>query len=617
MTRHPRTISVSNLLKQIWQGDIQIIQAGVPINTDSIGVREESPLPAIAADQLSKAESNSIARKVAYVTAVEKAHLTRGMRKAIARLVAKVAERIGDSKAPSASTVMEWMKKRYQASGSPLALLDRRGRRQMPSKLHPKLDALLSKSIRTVYLTRSQHSMRLTQTKVHAEADKLVREGGLPKEQSRVSLSTISRRIAEVDHHRVVEARLGPSRARLLSRVAMDGTTARYPLDVVEVDHTPLNWVVVCDRTGLPLGRPTLTVAIDAYSGYVLGLYVSFYGPGLTSVSGAMRFAIRPKDDLIKGIKLEKPWLAMGVPDLIKVDNGLEFHSPMFQRIGWQLGSHFTYCRVRTPWIKPHVERFFGGLDQLTLTRGKVHKRVANVLNLDPVKDAAITFSALVQGLIMFCVDYYPFQINERKLARPFDLFEEGLQSTPAVAFPDDLEALRRISALSTQLTLNQGGITLRGLPYGGAEQLPARMRREKVRTWVKWDPDDLSQIWFEDPATKQWIASPCRWHDYAAGLSWNQHLLIRRFARQEFKKQDALEYLERARLRLHEHWLEAACHRKGPDRKLAAQISGLTSSRVLEPSESKEPPLPVPVSEEQVKAMPAFDPADFEMVEW
>ena len=83
----------------------------------------------------------------------------------------------------------------------------------------------------------------------------------------------------------------------------------------VQIDHTPLNWVVICDRTGLPLGRPLLTVAICAYSGYILGFYLSFYGPGVSSVSGVLRNVIRVKDDMVANAGLKHPWLSCGLPD--------------------------------------------------------------------------------------------------------------------------------------------------------------------------------------------------------------------------------------------------------------------------------------------------------------
>lgn len=470
------------------------------------------------------------------------------------------------------------------------------------------------KAIQRVYLTRARNSMVYTQAVIHAEADKMVRAGQLAANEARVSKATLSRRIADIDRYRRIEARHGSARARMVCRTSMDGASADYPLQRVEVDHTPLNWVVVCDRTGLPLGRPLLTVLVDAFSSYVLGFYVSFYGAGLTSVSGALRCAIRPKDDMTQGLSLSNRWLAEGIPDRLVLDNGLEFHSPVFQLMGWELGMDFTYCRVRTPWLKPHVERFFSTLDTLTLAKGRIHKRMANVVETDPVDGAAVMFSDFVKGIVQFVVDVHPFQINQRKLARPYDLFADGMERRPAVHFPRDMEALRMVSALSATRTVGPGGVEIEGLPFGGPELLDMRKRHgERFRALVKWDPDHISRIWVQDPKSRDWVVSDCRWQSYTAGLSWNQHRTIRKFARQELKNCDAVEYLEKARLQLHNHWMEAAAWKTRADRKLAAIAAGYTSARVLDSdseqstqalSAAASPPPPAPLCEEEFEVV-------------
>lgn len=623
-TRRPGTMPKQKLLKSIWAGDIVLMgRDSGPLATDE----KPATTPLIAYENLKGARLESFQRKMSYVVAVRQAHLSRGMRRPIERLVRQVAQRINDAKAPTSSTVMRWLRIFETAEQAPQSLVDGNAQRVRVSKLHPEMDRLVNESIRKYYLTRDRFSLRHTLSMVRAQAKPLVAQGKLTEADTQLSLSTLSRRVNAMDRHRVIEAREGAARARMVTRTTMDGTTARYPLDVVEVDHTPLNWVVICDRTGLPLGRPLLTVMIDAYSGYLLGFYVSFYGAGLSSVSGAVRCALSMKADLVAGIKLENIWLAEGIPDTVKLDNGLEFHSPVFQRMGWELGSSFTYCRVRTPWLKPHVERFFASLDNLTLARGRVHKRVANVINLNPDEDAAIMFSAFVRGLVMYVVDYHPFQINERKLARPYDLMQDGLLSVPPARFPHDMERLRMVSALSKQLTVHQGGVELHGLPFGGAELLPMRQAHGKrFKTWVKWDPDDMSQIWVQDPRSLQWVASPCRWGAYANGLSWNQHLLIRKFARQELKSSGAYEYLERARLRLHDHWQESVSWKTRADQKLAARFCGATSARVL-----GAPTAPAsiavtapsvaapaePISNQQVKAYSFVDSDDFQVIDF
>lgn len=414
-TRRPGTIPKHKLLKAIWSGDIELIGYE---NSSPPPEGKAAVQPLLSYDSLKEAHLDDLKRKMAYVVAVRQAHLSRGMRRAIERLVTQVAQRLNESKPPSSSTVMRWLRTFETAEQAPQALVSGNAQRVRISKLHPEMDRLVVESIRKYYLTRDRFSLRHTLAMVRAQSRPLIVAGKLTEADTKLSLSTLSRRVQALDRYRVIEAREGPGRARMVTRTTMDGTTAQYPFDVVEVDHTPLNWVVVCDRTGLPLGRPLLTVMIDAYSGYVLGFYVSFYGAGLSSVSGVLRCALQPKLDMVSGIALEHVWLGDGIPDLTRLDNGLEFHSPVFQRMGWELGSHFTYCRVRTPWLKPHVERFFGSLDNLTLARGRVHKRVASVMNIDPAKDAAVMFSAFVRGLVMYVVDYHPFQINERKLAR-------------------------------------------------------------------------------------------------------------------------------------------------------------------------------------------------------
>lgn len=613
-TRRPSTLTKSQILKGIWDKKYQVVSAE--------GVEITSPKGrAVPVDlsSLDEEDTQIIDRKLAYINALQKAHVTLGQRERIKNLIPKVSLSISDSHPPKPSTVMSWAR-RYEKEGRhPIALKSGNSCRMSEVRLHPVVEEVLRAGIQNVYLKKSKPSQLHTLDIVRRDIAKKVALGELDQKDASVSRSTLSRRISEIDAYHRIAARDGRSRARLLSRTSMDGTQAKYPLQHVEIDHTILNWVVICDRTGLPMGRPVLTVAIDAFSGYVLGFYVSFYGAGLSSVSGVVRNMLQPKADLVQGIKLEHRWLSDGIPDELILDNGLEFHAAAFKRMAWELSSDITYCRVRTPWLKPHVERFFATLNFLTLSKGRVFKKDANIERLDPQKDAAISFSDLVKGLTMFVVDVHPFQVNQRKLARPYDLMLEGLELCPPVTYPGDMDALRLTSALSANLTLGQGGVELRGLPFGGPELLPLRKRLAgAAKVLVKWDPDDLSEIWIQDPFEKTWIQSPCRWQDYANGLSWNQHLLIRKFAREKLKASGAYEYLQAARLRLHDHWMEATSYRNRADATLAGRFSGVTSARVLAPQASTTPepkstPIPRLTANVEVDASQGCDVLEFD----
>lgn len=609
-TRRQALLDKGELMKQLWSGRLTLLNGSDAAPSDA---HIAAPTVQVLAS-LKPAARQEIERRLAYLTGLDKAHVSPGMRAKVGKVIDAVADRLGDTAKPSASTVMDWARQLRAAQGYAGALVDKRAMRKNNRRIAPAMEQIVASTLQRVYLTRARNSLVHTQAVIHAEAARKVRSGQLAPDKARISLATLSRRVADVDRYRVIEARHGSARARMVCRTSMDGASADYPLQRVEVDHTPLNWIVVCDRTGLPLGRPLLTVLVDAFSSYVLGFYVSFYGAGLTSVSGALRCAIQPKGEMTAGLSLANRWLAEGIPDRLMLDNGLEFHSPVFQLMGWELGMDFTYCRVRTPWLKPHVERFFSTLDTLTLAKGRIHKRITNVVEIDPVDGAAVMFSDFVKGIVQFVVDVHPFQINQRKLARPHDLFAGGLERRPAVHFPRDMEALRMVSALSATRTVGPGGVDLEGLPFGGAELLDMRKRHgERFKALVKWDPDDMSRIWVQDPKSKEWVDSACRWHQYTSGLSWNQHRTIRKFARQELNNCRAVEYLEQARLKLHAHWMEAVAWKTSSDRKLAAVAAGYTSARVLSgdppPTDSRKgpssrPETPAPLCEEDFETV-------------
>lgn len=580
ITRRPSVVDRLTLLKGIWDKTYSIV---VPSSQGSSKSESGALDETIDIGSLKDSVRSGIERRMEYVDALQKAHISRGQRKRIEAITKKVAARLNDSRPPSASTVMDWARKFQKNGHSAHALMNGNATRVRQRRKSERMNRLVTHMLQTVYLTKAKHTLQHTLDRIKAEAKKLVEKKEMEAREANISLSTLSRRVREIDFFRRIAARDGIPRARILCRTVMGGAGASYPLERVEIDHTPLNWVVVCDRTGLPLGRPLLTCMIDAYSGYVCGMYLSFYGPGLSSVSGVIRNALMPKNEFTRGVTLKNPWIAHGLPDQLVLDNGLEFHAKAFKLMAWELACQLMFCRVRTPWLKPHIERFFASLDYLTLSRGRVHKRVTNVVNLDPRKDAAIKFSDLVKGLIMFIADVHPFEINERKLARPFDLYSEGQHMCPPVAYPGDMHSLKMSSALSKILTVSQGGVELHGLPYGSAELLPMRKRYGGTfKTLIKWDPDNMSEIYIQDPELKSWVSSPCRWDEYSDGLSWNQHLVIRKHAREKLKSNGAYEYLQSARLELHDHWLNATSHKTTADSTLAARYSGATSARVM-----------------------------------
>lgn len=586
VTKRPTVLKRGELIRKIYNDDIQVVWSDeASVNPEATGLQTTVDISSLPQKQRDELEL-----RLGFVRALQRHRVSKGQRERVAQVIAKHAAALGLKKVPSSSAVMEWTR-RYQASSkNPSALLSRNGTRKTKKRVTQAVEELIWQALKRHYFNRKRHTARHAFEQLKAELKKAAEAGQIDRSDVAIAYPTLCRRINEVDLYHRVSTRDGVARARMVCRTAFPGGVPTYPYQKVEIDHTPLNWVVVCDRTGLPLGRPTLTTAIDGFSGYMLGLYLSFYGPGATSLSGVLRSALQPKDEVINSLGLTNPWYGDGLPDDAWVDNGLEFHSYVFKMIAMSLGFDITYCRVRTPWLKPRVERFFSTLNTLTLAGGRVSKVVANVARIDPYKDAVITFGDLVAGLLKFVVDVHPWEPNWRKMATPIELFRDGIEHAPPAVFPGNLHQLKLASGMSKQLTFSQGGIELHGLPFGSyAFKDIANRWGTGLKLLCKWDPDDISKMYVQDPAL-QWHEAQCRWPEYAEGLSFNQHQLIRKHARAHLKSADRMEALERARQELHEHWMSCTRSRSRSDSLKSARFAGLTSHRVVQPSATETP---------------------------
>lgn len=585
----------------------------------------EENRPVILTDltSLKEKERAQLERVMDYVMWMRRKKITKGQRYRIEIEIPKVAKsrekarrKEGappqEEKLPKPSAVMAWMRE-YEKSGcNPAALLSGNRCRRRQKRLPHEVEEVVDRKIRTVYLQPYRHTLRHTRELVLEELKRLVAQKKLCEADARVSLATIQRRVQDFDPYDRDRARFGSPYARAKYRTTVEGNRASRVLQRLECDHTLLDFVVVCDRTWLPLGRPTLTLLVDSNSGYIVGVYISFYGPGLTSAINVIKNGILPKDEWVTAAGLSQPWLGCGIPEMFVFDNGLEFHSRQLRLVAWELGVDVKYCRTRMPWVKPRVERFFAELGYLTLTRGRVHKPQPNTVWADPAKENCITFSAFVIGLLKFIVEVHPFELNSRRLELPFDLFKEGCDLLPPPAFPLDLERLNMIAAMSKQLTVAHHGVEFEGLNYSGEEVRDLRRRvGAKFTSLVKWNPDDLSLAYIKDPTSDAWVAAPSMQPEYTTGLSWVQHKAIRAFKRA--KGIAGSDALMRARLALHDHWgneMKKAKSRLSQQR--AAKFLGISSNQVVLPEKSRSQ-IDVLVPQEEMTVPPKKEIATLE----
>jgi transposase InsO family protein len=134
------------------------------------------------------------------------------------------------------------------------------------------------------------------------------------------------------------------------------------PLAVVQIDHTVADVFLIDPLSRQPIGRPTLTVAIDVATRCVLGICLSLEAPSSLLVALCLEHAVFPKDDWLGAIGTSVEWPMYGRMSALHSDNGREFHSSGFRR-GCDLNRiEVIYRPPATPRFGGHVERLIGTL---------------------------------------------------------------------------------------------------------------------------------------------------------------------------------------------------------------------------------------------------------------
>lgn len=507
---------------------------------------------------------------------------------------------------PSVWTLRRWLRLFMKSDRNPYVLLDRRTCASHRKRFDRAAELLIESAISRHFLQFRGVSARETWRRLRDEIKAKNRaEGGATSVPSE---SSVLRRVKEVDPFVQDYKRLGPGFARNKWRYSLKGDTSTRILERVEVDHTWLDLWVLDPRTGVPIGRPWITVLIDRFSGYILGMHISFYGPSVGSVAAAMRNAIFPKDELLLAIPGGGlSWTAMGIAEMYVLDNGLEFHARAFLRLCWELRSDLLFNPVRRPWLKSSVERCMLEVSRILPRSGKVYTPKKNVLPEDPKKGAAILFDDLCLGLLRWAADAFPKSIHPKTLVRPLDLWEEGRLAAPLPMFPLSFDNFDIISGVSAARTINGEGAFFNYLRFNSTElQDYRRSHGAKFRTELRFNPDDISQVHVFLPKAKSWLPVSLEQpgQGYGDGLSLIQHEIIRHEAGKKLTRQNAEEELARAQERLRDQWSAAIARgvKVRRDSNLV-RLQGLTSAKVFgkptnEQAAARVMPEPSPIME-------------------
>ena len=187
-------------------------------------------------------------------------------------------------------------------------LLGHSGRPLGSRLLEPQREAVIQSAIQHYYLTKERPRIADLMREIGA----ICQQRGLRPPNFR----SVKRRLNAFDPGAVMKARMGGKAAAAIFRpVGMRSSKTRLlPMDLVQIDHTPLDVIVVDERDRRPIGRPYLTLAIDVATRTVPGFCISLEPPSTVSVALVLTHAVLPKDDWLADRELRIQWPVAGLP---------------------------------------------------------------------------------------------------------------------------------------------------------------------------------------------------------------------------------------------------------------------------------------------------------------
>ncbi len=218
--------------------------------------------------------------------------------------------------AVSSRTIKRWIE-RYTLSGFKGLVTSESFGGKGGTRTDKESESILQKVIEEQYFTKQQKNKAEVYREFESESNlkglTSVDENGNVRPP--IPRSTIYRRLALLDQREVTLRRLG-NRAYVQKHCLKGGRypDVEYPLETILIDHTKLDIILRDPITRKPIGRPWITVAIDAFSRCIWAFYLSLEPPNADTVGLVIIIGCKIKSQLAKSLGCESEWPVYGLP---------------------------------------------------------------------------------------------------------------------------------------------------------------------------------------------------------------------------------------------------------------------------------------------------------------
>jgi putative transposase len=423
-------------------------------------------------------------------------------------------ELVARSAGKSSATIYRWLS-RFEKSGLVTSLIRTPRSDRGGSRLEKEVEDVVQRVIQEEFLTDQRKSV----LKVYEAIKLACHEDDLTPPNR----NTIYERIRAIDDRIKMSERVGPKAAKeKYEPLRGKFPGADFPLAVVQIDHTPMDIIVVDEEDRIPISRPFLTISLDVYSKMIHGFCMSLEHPSTLTAGLALGHGVARKDEWLAKRNITESWPIYGKPRKIHTDNGSEFVGKTFGRACDEHNIKQEWRPKGQPNYGPHIERafrtFMGEVHNLP---GTTFSNVAQRLDYDSAGHACMTLKELELWFTYFVIYVY----HQRPHAgitdvAPINLYNQAVHGTdksPGIGLPAPIQDEHKFRLDFTPFvtrTVQVGGVTIDYIQY----QAPI-LRKWVARTdpttgksmsfHFARDPRDISIIYFLDPDTNQYEPIP------------------------------------------------------------------------------------------------------------
>ena len=368
-------------------------------------------------------------------------------------------------------------------------------------------------------------------------------------------------------------------------------------LDVFAMDSLTLRWVGV-----------ELTIAVDLFSRCVVALRLSPVSTKAVDASlvlfeaispdskartggGLLPYAGVPSGVIVAGDTRPAVGLPAVAPETLVVDHGKIYVSAHLRSVCQRLGVSIQPGRPFQPTDKAVVERIFRtvGEDLLAALPGYKGPDVYG-RGEHPELEAYYFLDELELIIREWIAERYHRRAHAGLVApevpgldlSPNDMFELGVARAGRMLVPARADLVYDFLPVAWR-TIQNYGVELHGLRYDGPGVSPYRNRTSDIMgphagKWpVRFDPDDVRRVFFQDPDTSEWHT-----------LWWEHHSDIRvpfsaetlAYARGLARQTDRFPDDRRALGELLERW-DAGLTRNPTERRMALRLAQQREDRL------------------------------------